>query len=279
MTVISKEKKYLGEREALEDIVKNTNRYGFSKLLVNFPQEFETDEFEIDDDALKTQGIISDTKVIQSSKFLRDVENEYFLKRGIGEDDIKAYVFLFISPIEDRNTTIAAFIIHEYVNTFSSIIYNSQTYTFVHEIGHEFGLNHVFEDDKESIANKEVYVNSLEENLNRKKQKIQDWRKISKYPFKLKYDEGQPKKIVDIRNIEEWQQKIKEEELEYIKNENELNKEKRNLLFYKKMDQHHEIYFNKNSTENLMDHAAFINSTFYYQHEIINKLNEEFGHI
>ncbi|PDS22031.1 hypothetical protein [Flavobacterium branchiophilum] len=273
--------KSTNENEAISAIVKNINSRGFSKLLVNFSKEFEIDELEINDDDFKESGIISDSNVLKASDFLKKVENEYFSHKKIDKEGIKSKIFLFITPIEDLRPKIGAFIIHEELFTFSSILYNSGIYTLAHEIGHEMGLIHIFENE-ENILNKEIYIRNLDKNLNEKKIMIEKWEKsltTQSYPFSYTYYEGEAQKVKQVVNKKQWQELIDENKIGYKIQEVTLKKQNELLAFSKKMNEYHKIVFNQNSTENIMDYCASNNTLFYFQLEIIKKLSDEFKHI
>jgi hypothetical protein len=281
-----KERTYLNENEAITNIVKESNTCCFSKLLVNFSNSFELDEIEVDDDKLKSEGIISDEKVLLPSKYLSYMQNQYFLNKKYDYDTIKSKMFFFISPINDKKSDRMAFAMYEDVNIFASILYNTQPYTLTHEIAHDFGLKHVFEsnDNDDDINKKEKYVSALENNQKIRKSDINNdnndlkIRRKNQYPFPYTFYEGSVLKTKEINDSKEWQSEIDKMELEYKNNAVLLEKQKKLVVFLKAIDTYHEIYFNQASTENLMDYGKPY-LTFYYQHEIIQKLNDEFKHI
>ncbi len=272
------------ENNSLKHFTQQIVKNGFSKLLVNFKNEFVLDELEIDDEFLIKEKIISETNVLVSEKYMKYVQEKYFSQKKYTQEQINAKMFFFISPIKEipKEENTYAFVVYEKVKQFSAMVYVFRDEFLIHEIGHEMGLNHTFEGSKKGLDAQKDYLQKVKQNVYYPKTEsdIAKWkidsksRKPNGYPFDFESEK--------ITNKTKWEEVIKEKE-----NKFEIEKVKRNadmlnaqeiIRFLEKVDEYHQIYFNKSATDNFMDYGSKY-GFFNYQHEIIKKLNDEFKHI
>ncbi|GAA3784558.1 hypothetical protein [Flavobacterium ginsengiterrae] len=260
----------------------------FSKIGISFVKNLTLDEIEIDEAKLIEKQIISNSAVLKGSEYLDAVQKQYFTEHKITDEELKENIFIFISPIaepskDNSNEKAGAFVIYEDVYVFSSMIYNFQADTILHEIGHEMGLKHPFEISPYNIESKQYYLNQLKSNKGINEQnifKVEEWKK----DYNTRKSTGYPFKFGDktIKDKTKWRTVIEEKELEYSREqkdlENKIISTQNLILFFTKIEEYHKIYFTKRATDTIMDYSDKY-GFFDYQFDIINKLNEEFKHI
>jgi len=267
---------------------KLTNTY-FCKIGVNFSSNITLDEIEIDESKLIEKQIISNSAVLDGVKYLTIVQEQFFKEKGITKEQLKDSVFVFISPIDEppktgSNQKTGAFVVYEDVYNFSSIVYNFEADTILHEIGHEMGLKHPFEVAPKDISSKQTYLDQLKNNkiiYQGNLSKIEGWRKdydIRKpkdYPFKFG-EESISDKINWKKRIDEIESESKTQIADL---ENKIISTENLIKFYTRIEEYHKIYFVEKATDTIMDYDSFKYGFFDYQFDIIAKLNEEFNHI
>ncbi|KMQ58539.1 hypothetical protein ACM39_18575 [Chryseobacterium sp. FH2] len=284
-----KEVKFENENSFLQKFTeKLTNAY-FSKIGVSFSSNFSLDEIEIDETKLIEKQIISNSAVLDGAKYLIEVQEQFFKEKGITKEQLKDNIFVFISPIDEppktrNNEKTGAFVVYEDVFTFSSMVYNFEADTILHEIGHEMGLKHPFEIAPKDISSKQIYLDQLKNNkiiYQGNLAKIEGWRKdydVRKpkdYPFKFG-EESISDKINWKKRIDEIESESKTQIADL---ENKIISTENLIKFYTRIEEYHKIYFIEKVTDTIMDYDSFKYGFFDYQFDIITKLYEEFKHI
>ena len=72
---------------------------------------------------------------------------------------------------------------------------------------------------------------------------------------------------------------VSESKKQSIDFENKIISTETIIKFYTRIEEYHKIYFNKSTTDTIMDYNSFKYGFFDYQFDIITKLNEEFKHM
>ncbi|WP_185147304.1 hypothetical protein [Chryseobacterium binzhouense] len=127
---------------------KLTNTY-FCKIGVNFSSNITLDEIEIDESKLIEKQIISNSVVLDGVKYLTEVQEQFFKEKGITKEQLKDNIFVFVSPIDEppktgSNQKTGAFVVYEDVYNFSSMVYNFDADTILHEIRSRNGFKTSF---------------------------------------------------------------------------------------------------------------------------------------
>ncbi|MEJ5106435.1 hypothetical protein [Chryseobacterium sp. MYb328] len=269
--------KFEDENTALNNIVEGINCFGISKLLVNLKSQYKVSELEVDDAELKTENIISDNYVLKRSEYTT------FIEKKINCNNNEMYIFF--SGISENNNVAASYGYHKNRGLF----YSSNIDTYFHELGHSFGLAHTFlEGDEDEYVNQlkaklidpngyykkqKIYLEDFEKRIGNYKKDLKE-RKPEHYPFNFGNEKVKSKKDWETR-IFELEGQLKIEKQEY---EDSLKEMESKINLYEKINLYNNIRFKKGSIDNIMEYpdTSVAGTTFYYQHEIIRKLNDEF---
>ncbi|GIZ14140.1 hypothetical protein [Capnocytophaga catalasegens] len=168
----------LNENDSLDQFTKNLVMRQLPKIGVNLSANFDIDEVEINDTELIHQGVFLNNSILNSSKYLSIVENQYIENKRFSPEDLKKYIFIFISPIDDSIKQKAAYVIREDIYLFSAMIFSFSIEAVFHEIAHELGLKHTFVDDDKTLSINNENLANLKEHNNKLIRKVEDWEKI-----------------------------------------------------------------------------------------------------